>query len=117
MVQKTGYTQKISPAGTYPRGNTGVSLGSSVLGIKIFPTPDLNSVLVAYRTLSPVGTSIHKYTSATDAHVWQRSIPAPDADHSSASLGEGEFLSDGSFIAIIHAYINPPFCSFYAQKV
>ncbi|SHK34400.1 T9SS type A sorting domain-containing protein [Epilithonimonas mollis] len=111
------FVHKISTAGTQLWGNDGLILPTGTYDAKVFTDPNSSNVYVTY--MSGNNSFIGKY-DANKQMLWPslQTVAIPSASYTSTTVGEGGVLSDGSFVALIHARasVAQPDSNFYAQR-
>ncbi len=111
------FVHKISSSGVQPWGNDGLVLPSNTYDVKVFTDSNSSNVYVTY--LSGSNSYIGKY-DASKTLIWPaiQTVAIPSSTYTATTVGEGGVLSDGSFVALIHARatVSQPDSNLYAQK-
>lgn len=98
---KRSFVHKISPQGVQLWGTDGIILAADTYDVKVFPDPNSSNFYLTY--MSDNDGVIEKY-NADKVMVWSapQLVGVPSGSIISG-VGEGGVLSDGSFVALIHA--------------
>jgi len=102
---KRSFVHKISPEGEQLWGEDGLVLPADTFDAKVFTDPNSSNVYVSY--MSETNGIIGKY-DANKQLIWPavQTVAVPSPTYMGTSIGEGGVLSDGSFVALIHARLN-----------
>ncbi len=115
--ESKGYIHKVSPTGELLWGPSGIAINSDkAYDIKFFPGQNSELYVTYY---SDGKGQIQKLNPETGATLWTNPIAVngPNSNYPYTSIGEGAVLSDGSFVALIHARQTSDIYSyFYAQR-
>ena len=98
---KRSFVHKISPQGVQLWGTDGIILAADTYDVKVFPDPNSSNFYLTY--MSGNDGVIERY-NADKVMLWSApQLVSVPTGYVVSGVGEGGVLSDGSFVALMHA--------------